>query len=169
MNQEEIEYKWEDLFLQTTNGLDLDPSFENYPIREKTLSFFYTFLYELSNETDVETLFPNISQLLNPFNKHGFKCIRNIFLNYFEVLLENGLQTGEIKSRAFFTSRYTELLWQSFQSVLFFWFKDKSDGREQTDLFVERVIHLVFDIYAPNAIDATFDLVQFLWKNRLAK
>ena len=44
MNQEEIEYKWKDLFLQTTNGLDLDPSFENYPIRENTFFFLYFFI-----------------------------------------------------------------------------------------------------------------------------
>lgn len=169
MKGKEINEKWIELLDHTINGLDSDPNFEHYPIREKSLSFFYTFLFELSKETNIDKIIPSDFQIISPFYKKGIKSLRQEFLVFFESLIENGLQTGEIKSRAFVSTHYNKLLWQSFLAIILFWYKDKSAQKEQTDLFVERVIHLVFDIYAPNALDASFDLIQFLWKNKLTK
>ena len=57
-------------------------------------------------------------------------------------------------------------MWNGFLSVLYFWAKDKSNLRENTDVMVEKTIHFVFDLLAPNAIDSGLDMVQNFIKLR---
>lgn len=156
-----VDINWQLLFENTCDGVLQDANYDRYPVREKTLSFFYTFLFELQSELE------NLGG--NWFDLNKMNEIKVGFLEYVNIQIEEGLNTGEIKSRALISSSYKLAIWRSFQSMILFWRSDISNQKEQTDIFVERTIHLVFDILMPNALDSTFDLFNFLWKNKMLK
>jgi hypothetical protein len=51
--------------------------------------------------------------------------------------------------------------------VVYFWINDNSQQKEQTDVAVDKVVNLLFDTIAPNALDSAADLVQFLIKRKM--
>ncbi len=138
--------------LQTCNN---DEQYEQYSSREKMLAFMFTFLQQL-NESDA--IFIKQNQL------SFIKSIKVELFVYFDELIFNATNSGEIQARPFIANYYKSILSSSFLAILNFWSNDKSAFKENTDVMVEKTVHFAFDLLAPNAIDSGFDLVQSLFK-----
>lgn len=142
-----------------------DPSFGEYIAREKMLAYVYTLIHNIQDDDiQIKLQFPATykwwtNKLLSDFKQE--------FLSFVTLLIEEGQNRGEIEKRIYLNRFYPELFWNALLSILSFWINDKSTQKEQTDVAVEKWVHLLFDTLAPNAIDSAIDLVQFVIKQKM--
>lgn len=95
---------WNDFIVTTISTLRVTPEYADYSVREKLLSFYYTFM---------EVLKQNRSLVLYFFqkqNKHDIipsflKNARKSYLDFVGVLVEEGLQNGEFKKRPYLSEK----------------------------------------------------------------
>lgn len=157
---------WSEFAENTLEACGNDPSFEGYSCREKMLAFTYTMLEVLKNDEAVVRFYLN--------NAHGILVNRPFFMSFQQHLFEfadalilDGSQSGEIQGRPFISSYYKYLFALTVNYVVYFWINDNSQQKEQTDVAVDKVVNLLFDTIAPNALDSAVDLVQFLIKRKM--
>src|SRR4051812_43255867 len=98
-----------------------------YSAREKALSFFYSFfeLLKSSRSFAVYSIKKEPRMLSSPRVLEGLKAVFEAFA---ENILNEGIETGELSDRKFFSKRYKDALWIQFGFVLNFWINDNSAG-----------------------------------------
>jgi len=155
---------WESLFTQTKEMIEKQEVWSEYTVREKFLSFFYSFCELLKSFRSYATYsfkagIPGIkdSAILGPIKKS--------FLQFADSLITEGLDTGEILDRKFITDRYRDGLWIQFLFIIQFWIKDYSLGFEKTDEAIEKGVNLSFDLMARSPLDSIIDYSRFLARN----
>lgn len=153
---------WKTYAETTLETCTQDPAFGEYTAREKMLAYFYTFLQIVKEDKEIlELQLKNWRSIIRGKKYEEFKAEYTLFV---KILIEEGQERGEIQKRPFISNVYPNLFWLAILSVLSFWLNDKSEDTEQTDVAVEKIVHLLFDTLAPNAVDSALDLVQFLIK-----
>lgn len=139
-----------------------DPAFGEYIAREKMLGYIFSLLQLLAeDEKQIQLQIPNKYQYWTSPILKDFKLE---FHSFVKILIEEGQERGEIQKRPFIYNIYPELFWNTMLSILVFWSKDDSTHKEQTDVAVEKLVNLLFDTIAPNALDSAWDLAQFIFK-----
>ena len=88
-----------------------------------------------------------------------------IFDGFAEQIINEGLESGELADRKFFSKRYKDALWVQYGFILKFWEKDMSPGFEKTDEAIERGVQVTFDLFQQSALDNLFDYGKFLARN----
>jgi len=159
-----VQELWQSYAEQTLQACATDPSFEQYTAREKMLAYCYTLLEVVRGDREMIKLqVRQIPDLLRNGQYSGFK---QEFRSFTDILTEEGVQRGEIQLRPFVSNLYPGIFWTAVIAIIGFWLNDTSEQTEQTDVAVEKIVHLVFDTIAPGAVDSAFDLAQFLIKQR---
>lgn len=156
---------WNDFLLTTIQTLQQSKEYGDYTAREKLLSFYFTMMEVLKvNRSYVLFSYENYDkkELLPSF----LKKVRTTYLDFINVLIEEGLQTGEMKKRPYISDRYAEALWLQFLFVIRFWVKDDSKNFEQSDALVEKTVKITFEILGESPLDSFIDLAKFLYQNR---
>lgn len=156
---------WNDFLLTTIQTLEQSKEYGDYTAREKLLSFYFTMMEVLKvNRSYVLFSYENNEkkELLPSF----LKKVRTTYLDFINVLIEEGLQTGEMKKRPYISERYAEALWLQFLFVIRFWVKDDSKNFEQSDALVEKTVKLTFELLGESPLDSFIDLAKFLYQNR---
>ncbi|MES2268166.1 MAG: TetR family transcriptional regulator C-terminal domain-containing protein [Bacteroidota bacterium] len=154
---------WADMVLKTLSEVRAQEIWSQYSSREKALSFFYSFF---------ELLKSNRSFAVYSINKHRslgtpkvLEPAKEIFGNFAETILNEGIETQELTDRKFFSKRYKDALWVQFGFVLNFWINDTSAGFERTDEAIEKGVNVTFDLFQRSPIDNLFEYGKFLAKN----
>ncbi|MET3978869.1 hypothetical protein ABIB62_001438 [Mucilaginibacter sp. UYP25] len=154
---------WADLVLKTLSEVRAQEIWAQYSSREKALSFFYSFF---------ELLKSNRSFAVYSIRKHRslgtpkvLEPTKEIFENFAETILNEGIESQELSDRKFFSKRYKDALWVQFGFVLNFWVKDNSTGFERTDEAIEKGVNVTFDLFQRSPIDNLFEYGKFLAKN----
>lgn len=154
---------WVDLTLKTLSEVRAQEIWSQYSSREKALSFFYSFF---------ELLKSNRSFAVYSIRKHRsigtpkvLEPAKDIFENFAENILNEGIETQELTDRKFFSKRYKDALWVQFGFVLNFWINDDSAGFERTDEAIEKGVNVTFDLFQRSPIDNLFEYGKFLAKN----
>ncbi|MGY4539937.1 hypothetical protein ACVW0P_004378 [Mucilaginibacter sp. UYNi724] len=154
---------WADLVLKTLSEVRAQEIWAQYSSREKALSFFYSFF---------ELLKSNRSFAVYSIRKHRslgtpkvLEPTKEIFENFAETILNEGIESQELSDRKFFSKRYKDALWVQFGFVLNFWVKDDSTGFERTDEAIEKGVNVTFDLFQRSPIDNLFEYGKFLAKN----
>lgn len=156
---------WNDFIQSTIVTLQQSKEYGDYTAREKLLSFYFTMMEVLKlNRSYVLFSYENNDkkELLPSF----LKKVRTTYLDFINVLIEEGLQTGEMKKRPYISERYAEALWLQFLFVIRFWVKDDSKNFEQSDALVEKTVKLTFELLGESPLDSFIDLAKFLYQNR---
>lgn len=156
---------WADLTIQTIAGIEAQEVWATYSAREKVLAFFYAY---------IELLKSRRSFVVYSLGKHGSRMqtpdvlsdVKNIFENFAEATIKEGLDKGELADRKFFSKRYKDALWVQFGIILNFWVNDNSTGFEKTDEAIERGINVTFDLFERSALDNLIDYGKFFARNR---
>ncbi|AMR34362.1 hypothetical protein A0256_24360 [Mucilaginibacter sp. PAMC 26640] len=154
---------WADLTRKTLGEIRTQEIWAQYAAREKALSFFYSFfellksnrsfaVYSLKKERGMGT-----PKVLQP--------TKEIFENFAESILAEGIESQELTDRKFFSKRYKDALWVQFGFVLNFWINDDSAGFEKTDEAIEKGVNVTFDLFQRSPIDNLFEYGKFLAKN----
>lgn len=155
---------WLDLTLTAMDQIKLQEIWPQYSSREKVLSFFFSF---------VELLKSKRSFVIYSLKKHKGKLstpevladVKPVFENFSEEVINDGLESGELADRKFFSKRYKDALWVQFAFILNFWIEDDSTGFEKTDEAIEKGVNVSFDLFQRSPIDNLFEYGKFLAVN----
>lgn len=155
---------WVDLTLRAITEVKAQEVWPQYSSREKVLSFFYAY---------IELLKTHRSFIIYSLNQHKGKLstpevlsdVKPVFESFTEDIINEGLDSGELAERKFFSKRYKNALWIQFAFIINFWKDDDSAGFEKTDEAIEKGINIAFDLFQRSTLDNLFEYGKFLTRN----
>lgn len=154
---------WADLTIKTLAEIRTQEVWLQYSSREKALSFFYSFFELLKSHRSFAVY--SIKKQRGMGTPKVLGPTKEIFENFAEGILNEGIETSELTDRKFFSKRYKDALWVQFGFVLNFWINDDSAGFEKTDEAIEKGLNVTFDLFQRSPIDNLFEYGKFLAKN----
>ncbi len=156
---------WKDFVDLTVARLKADEAYAGFSTRERVLAFYYTLLEELKSLRSFVLLQlkgVHKLELMPAF----LKDFRKSFDAFFQELMADGKNKGEVAMRPFLDKSYPQLFWLHFGFLLLFWKEDNSAGFEKTDAAVEKSVNLAFDLIGKGAVDSAIDFAKFLYQTR---
>lgn len=157
---------WVSIYDTTLEQIEAQEVFKEYSVREKFLSFLFTWIEELKkNRSYLLSLYQDKSKSFKslPSDTKEFKEKFKDFAG--EIILE-GKETQEIASRPLISDRYDEALWLQVAFVFRYWLDDRSPRFEKTDAAIEKSVNLAFDLMGKSALDSFLDFAKFLYQNK---
>lgn len=156
---------WNAFIQKTVTRLQQDKAFGAFSVREKILAFYYTLFQELKADRSY-VLFH-----LQPFKKieltpSYLKDFKKSFETFFESILSEGSESGEVAQRPFITKSYPKLFWLHLGFILLFWKEDTSADFEKTDAAIEKSLTLAFDVIGKGALDSALDFAKFMYQSK---
>ena len=155
---------WSDLSSKALTEVQNQEVWNQYSSREKALAFFYAFVELLKSKRSFV-----LYSLKNSGRSIGTPTIlahvKEVFDRFAASIIEQGVESGELQDRRFFTSKYKDALWIQLGFILNFWAKDNSAGFEKTDEAIERGINVTFDLFEKSPLDSLFDYGKFMINN----
>jgi AcrR family transcriptional regulator len=158
---------WREMFETTRIKVEGQEVYMQYSVREKLLSFYYSWIEILKN---------NRSFVVYTANKYPGRRLhtastelytfRNAFKEFAGELIREGRTTDEIIDRPYLSNRYADGFWMQALFVLNFWIKDQSKNFEQTDVAIEKAVNTSFDLLGRTPLDSIFDFAKFLYQNK---
>jgi len=155
---------WAELTLETISTLQQQEIWNGYSSRDKVLAFFYAYVEVLRKQRSfvIYSLKAGSNGLSAPA---AIIAVRPIFESFAEELINEGLESGELADRKFFSKKYKDALWVQFTFIVKFWVNDTSDGFEKTDEAIEKGINVTFDLFQHSPIDNLIEYGKFLSRN----
>ncbi|MFZ4462951.1 MAG: TetR family transcriptional regulator C-terminal domain-containing protein [Bacteroidales bacterium] len=155
---------WAGFIQSTLDILQTSDEYMAYPVREKLLSFYYTYI-EVVKKNRSYILFAG-EKGFDLLRKNVFDKSHSLFIEYTNQLIVEGYETAEVVKRPYLSDKYAEALWVQFLFVLNFWMKDDSAAFEKTDAAIEKAVKLSFDLIGPGAVDSMMDMAKFIFQNK---
>jgi len=155
---------WAGFALNTLIEIRGQEVWAEYSSREKALSWFYAFFEQLKGNRSF-AIYSVKKQPRGFTTPMVFEKLKDIFENFAEEIIKEGIETSELSDRKFFAKRYKDALWVQFVFVLNFWINDSSTGFEKTDEAIEKGVNVTFDLFQRSPIDNLFEYGKFLAKN----
>jgi len=154
---------WLTFFTDTYIRITEDEVYAGYAVREKLLSFYYTWIEVLKPQRSyiVHTL--ENTDLLD-FRPSYLQDMEKTFLDYAKQLMEEARETDEFPERMFVQNVYPQLLLMQARSVLKYWTKDHSANFEKSDVFIEKNINFVCDALSRSFLDSAFEYLKFVFE-----
>ena len=155
---------WADLTTKAIAEIQQQEVWVNYTSREKILAFFYAYIELLKSRRSfvVYSLKKQTTRISTPEVLNG---VRNIFENFADNIIKEGLASGELIDRRFLSKRYKDALWVQFGIIINFWINDNSTGFEKTDEAIERGVNVTFDLFQRSPLDNIIDYGKFISRN----
>lgn len=164
------------LFLETLDVLHGDEIYTTYNTREKLLALYYTWFQTLQPFRDfilyLWATYYRPWPLNVTFSGSNFTPktkwplyldeIYHPFTDYLDVLIENGINQGEIASRFGLKKYYSSVVWRQTIFLFHFWMTDTSEQFEKTDAAVEKTVNFAVDAMEPNLLDTGADWIKFI-------
>ncbi|OOV27848.1 heat-shock protein [Flavobacterium sp. LM5] len=155
-------------FDKTIELLDKNPSYTEYDMRGKLLSFYFTFF---------ELLTANRSYVLYALQQHKNQLknvmlladIRKKFKNYIGEITTDDFRIQIERFQEYQEKATKESLWIQFLLTLKFWMEDHSAGFEKTDIYIEKSVKAAFELMNITPIDSLIDFGKFLFKEKIQK
>ncbi|MFM7628290.1 MAG: TetR family transcriptional regulator C-terminal domain-containing protein [Algoriphagus sp.] len=157
---------WVRIFEDTLEAVASQEVYKEYAVREKFLSFLYTWIEELKkNRSYLLILYQDQATAFKtlPSDAREFK---EKFTDFASELILEGKETQEIASRPFITEKYDEALWLQVAFVFRYWMSDRSANFEKTDAAIEKSVNLAFDLMGKSALDSFLDFAKFLYQTK---
>lgn len=155
---------WSSDLQNTISKIQQQEIWEQFSAREKMLSFFYGYIEVLKQQRSF-IIYSLKKCTLSPGTPEPLREARKIFEEFSEEVIKEGLESGELADRKFFSKRYKDALWVQYGFILKFWEKDMSPGFEKTDEAIERGMQVTFDLFQHSPLDNLFDYGKFLARN----
>jgi AcrR family transcriptional regulator len=151
---------WRDWISSIITAMEEGDDWEEFSARERYLAFLFALTQSaVESRSLLLGRFHDISPLAHPAALEG---LRTEFLEFAHRIVDRGLETGEIADRRGLTGLYPGILYIHLRWVIDQYLKDKSEGFERTDAFIEKTVTLAFDLFRSQALDSAADLLRFL-------
>ena len=111
---------WTGFAVKTIAEIKTQEVWSQYTAREKALSFFYSF-FELLKSSRSFVVYSIKKQPKTFSTPQIFQGIKDVFENFCNDLIVEGIESDELSDRKFFTNRYKDALWVQLVFVLNFW------------------------------------------------
>ena len=164
---ESVEKEIYKIFIEKTIDLtQKDPAYENYDMKDKMLSFYFT-LFEMmsANRSYVLlTLKEHQNQLKNLMQLSSF---RTEFKNYVSEIITDDVRIQYEKFQNIQEKAIKESAWIQFLMILKFWLEDESAAFEKTDIFIEKSVKAGFELMNITPIESVIDFGKFLFKEKM--
>lgn len=142
-----------------------DPAWEPFKFRERVLLFAFTLVESLLSDRSF-AIFSLRLDHSGEVRSAPLRRMHQAFKEFFDPLISESIDNGELANRRFLRDRYVDALWRQTLFVLRFWVNDSSDGFELTDEAIEKGFNLTIDLMSRSAIDAAVDYGKFLARTR---
>lgn len=158
---------WKELFETTRTKVEGQEVYMQYSVREKLLSFYYSWIEVLKNNRSfvVYTASKYPGRRLHTASPELY-TFRNAFKEFAGELIREGRTTDEIIDRPYLSNRYADGFWMQALFVLNFWIKDQSKNFEQTDVAIEKAVNTSFDLLGRTPLDSIVDFAKFLYQSK---
>ena len=156
---------WEHMVSKVILVIHADGNYAEFTVREKLLSFYYTFLEVLKANRSYVLM--ESSSIKPGFREHpAFKGMKSAYLDFIQGLMIEGNDTGEIPKRPFISDQYKQGFWVQLLFIMNFWKNDDSKDFENTDAAIEKAVNLSLDLIEKGPLDSIIDFAKFLYQNK---
>ena len=163
---ESVEKEIYKIFIEKTiDMIQKDPAYENYDMKSKMLSFYFTLfeMFSANRSYVLLTLKEHKNQLKNLMLLSN---LRVEFKNYVSEIITDQERTQYEKLQNIQEKAIQESAWIQFLLILKFWIDDESSSFEKTDIFIEKSVKAAFELMNITPIESVIDLGKFLFKEK---
>lgn len=160
---------WKNFFNEALQIAKSESVYDDYSVREKLLSFYYTWIEVLkANRSFILIASEYLEKPIFIHKNAHFQEFKYAFKDYANELLMEAKETREVEPRAIPQLRqlYPDIFWAKTMLILDFWINDASKAFEKTDTMIEKSTNTVFDLLARSPLDSLIDLGKFIFQNR---
>jgi len=153
-------------FVNTVDLLHKNSDYQEYDMKNKMLSFYFTFF---------EILTANRSYVLqslkldrNPLkNLVQLTSLRESFKEYVSEILTDDYRLEQEKFQKFQEKGIRESAWLQLMMTIRFWMNDESAAFEKTDIFIEKSVNASFELMNVAPLNHLIDFGKFLFKEKI--
>lgn len=153
-------------FVNTVDLLHKNADYQEYDMKNKMLSFYFTFF---------EILTANRSYVLqslkldrNPLkNLVQLTALRESFKEYVAEILTDDYRLEVEKLQKFQEKGIQESAWLQLMMTIKFWMDDESAAFEKTDIFIEKSVNASFELMNVAPLNHLIDFGKFLFKEKI--
>lgn len=153
-------------FVNTVDLLHKNADYQEYDMKNKMLSFYFTFF---------EILTANRSYVLqslkldrNPLkNLVQLTSLRESFKEYVSEILTDDYRLEQEKFQKFQEKGIQESAWLQLMMTIKFWMDDESAAFEKTDIFIEKSVNASFELMNVAPLNHLIDFGKFLFKEKI--
>jgi hypothetical protein len=159
------EQQWVTFYDETKKILESDEVYGSFSVREKMLSFYFTWIEQLKKKRSFCTYYTSQYKQDLMLGK-GMKDFKSVFKTDVKSLIIEGISNEEIAQRTKISDQYDELFWLINLFILRYWLNDTSNKFEKTDAAIEKAVNLAFDLISRGALDSLLDFGKFMLVNK---
>lgn len=164
---EAIEKEIFKIFLENTLVLiKKDPSYASYDMKNKMLSFYFTFFELLSANRSYVLL--SLKEHQNQLkNLTQLSSLRIEFKNYVSEITTDEVRIQYEKLQKIQEKTIQESAWIQLLLTLKFWMEDESPAFEKTDIFIEKSVKVSFELMNIAPLESLIDFGKFLFNEKI--
>lgn len=152
-------------FDKTIEMIQKDSNYENYDMKSKLLSFYFTFFEILTANRSYVVLILNENQ--NQLkNLMQLSSIRSAFKTFIAEIFTSEMKIENEKLQNIQKKAIQETSWIQLLVTLKFWLDDDSASFEKTDIFIEKSVKLSFELMNTAPLESLIDFGKFLFKEK---
>jgi hypothetical protein len=157
---------FEMFFTKTIELLDKNDEYSNYDMKNKLLSFYFTFFELLTANRSyvVMTLKQHKNQLKNVMILND---LRKHFKGFVADIITDEYRTTTERFQEFQEKATMESFWFQFLLTMKFWIDDSSAKFEKTDIYIEKSVKVSFELINVAPIDSLLDFGKFIFKEKI--
>ncbi|KRD07247.1 heat-shock protein [Flavobacterium sp. Root901] len=153
-------------FQNTVNLLHQNEEYQQYDMKNKMLSFYFTFFEILTANRSYVLQSLKIDR--NPLkNLVQLTTLRDSFKNYVSEILTDDYRLEVEKLQRFQEKAIQESAWLQLMMTIKFWMEDESAAFEKTDIFIEKSVNASFELMNVAPINHLIDFGKFLFKEKI--
>jgi hypothetical protein len=153
-------------FANTVDLLHKNTDYPEYTMKNKMLSFYFTFFevltanrsYVLQSLTSHQNPIRNLTQL---------SLLRESFKEYVSEILTDDYRLEQEKLQKYQEKTIQETAWLQLMMTIKFWTDDSSPAFEKTDIFIEKSVNASFELMNVAPLNHLIDLGKFLFKEKI--
>ena len=151
---------------KTTELLSKNTDYENYDMKSKMLSFYFTFFEILTaNRSYVVLVLKNQGNQLKKLMQ--LSELRNSFKNYLSEIITDDFRIQQEKLQNFQEKAFQETSWIQLLLTLKFWIEDDSPSFEKTDIYIEKSVKATFELMNISPLESLIDFGKFIFKEKI--
>ena len=151
---------------KTTELLSKNTDYENYDMKSKMLSFYFTFFEILTaNRSYVALVLKNQGNQLKKLMQ--LSELRKSFKNYLSEIITDDFRIQQEKLQNFQEKAFQETSWIQLLLTLKFWIEDDSPSFEKTDIYIEKSVKATFELMNISPLESLIDFGKFIFKEKI--
>ncbi len=155
-----------EFFYHTKTILVKSEDYKNYDVRNKLLSFYFTFFEVLTaNRSYVVYAIENSKKDLKKLS--ALKKLRKNYTHFIEELNIDRIELKQETLEKVQNISIKESSWLHLLITVKFWLDDTSPSFEKTDIFIEKSINARFDLMDIKPLKSIIDFGKFILKEKV--